>query len=87
MVEARQHQMAASENHATCWVYKDLICADNKAEMLRKAVGASGRKDECQSRVTGIEREYWMCTEISRLGGYGFQGAVTSGDESNQKGP
>ena len=27
-----------------------------------------------------------MGTDIGRLGGYGFQGAVTAGDESNQKG-
>ena len=27
-----------------------------------------------------------MCTEIGRLGGCDFQGAVTAGDESNQKG-
>jgi len=30
--------------------------------------------------------EYWMGTEIGRLGGYGFQGTVTAGDGSNQKG-
>ena len=27
-----------------------------------------GRKDECQVRLTGIEREYLMGTEIGRLG-------------------
>ena len=27
-----------------------------------------------------------MGTEISRLGGHGFQGTVTAGDGSNQKG-
>ena len=75
--------MAAHENHATCWVHKDLICTDNKTEVLREAVEASGGKDECQARVTGIEWEYWMGTEIGRLGGYGLQGAVTAGDGSN----
>ena len=43
-------------------------------------------KDECQVRLTGIEREYWMGTEIGRLGGYGFRGTVTASDGSNQKG-
>ena len=42
-------------------------------------------KDECQVRLTGM-RKCWMDTEISRLGGYGFRGTVTAGDESNQKG-
>jgi len=36
--------------------------------------------------LTGIERKYWMSTEIGRLGGYGFQDTVTAGDGSNQKG-
>jgi len=35
---------------------------------------------------SGIEQEYWMGTEIGRLGGYGFRGTVTVGDKSNQKG-
>jgi len=46
----------------------------------------SSGKDECQVRLTGIEREYWMGTEIGRLRGYGFRGTVTAGDGSNQKG-
>ena len=49
------------------------------------AARASGGKDECQVQLTGIEREYWMGTEISKLGVYGFRGTVTAGDESNQK--
>jgi len=32
------------------------------------AAKASGGKDECPVRLTGIEREYWMGTEMSRLG-------------------
>jgi len=43
-------------------------------------------KDKCQARLTGIERDYWMGTEIGRLGGYGFRGTVTAGNRSNQKG-
>jgi len=50
------------------------------------AARASGKKDECQLRLTGVEREYWMGTEISRLGGYSFRGTVTAGGGSNQKG-
>ena len=50
------------------------------------AAKASGGKDECQVRLTGIEREYCMGTEIGRLGDYGFRGTVTAGDGSKQKG-
>jgi len=60
-------------------------CHDKKIQALLTAARASGGKDECKVRLTGIEREYWMGTEISRLGGYGFQGTVTAGDGSNQK--
>ena len=30
--------------------------------------------------------EYWVGTEIGRLGGFGIQGTVTAGDGCNQKG-
>ena len=54
--------------------------------MLLTVARASGVKDECQVQLTGIEREYWMCTEISRLEVYVFQGTVTAGDGFDQKG-
>jgi len=47
---------------------------------------ASGGKDEFQVQLTGIEREYWMGTEIGRFRGYNFRGTVTAGNGSNQKG-
>jgi len=50
------------------------------------AVRAWGRQDKCQVQLTGIEREYWMGTEIGRLEGYSFQGTVGAGNGSNQKG-
>ena len=78
--------MAASKNDANCWVHKDFLYTANNVETLREAFEASGGKVECQVRMTGIEREYCMGTEIGRLGGYGFEGAVTAGDGSNQKG-
>ena len=72
-------KMAVSEDHASCSIPKDLTQA------LLTAARASGGKDECQVRLTGIEREYWMGTEIGILGGYNFRGTVTAGDGSNQK--
>jgi len=32
------------------------------------------------------ERDYWMGTETGMLGGYGFQGQITAGGGSDQKG-
>jgi len=78
--------MAVSEDHASCWAHKDLTVTTKKNQALSTAARASGGKDECQVRLTGIEREYWMGTEIGRLGGYGFRGTVTAGDGSNEKG-
>jgi len=85
VVEARQHQNG-SERGSRCCVHKDLTVTTKQIQALLTAARASGGKDECQVRLTGIEREYWMGTEISRLGGYGFLGTVTAGDGSNQKG-
>jgi len=55
-------------------------------QALLTAARASGGKDECQVRLTSMEWEYWMGTEVGKLGGYGFRGTVTAGNESNQKG-
>ena len=74
--------MAMSEDHASCWVHKDLTVTTKQIQALLTAARASGGKDECQVRLTGIEREYWIGTEISRLGGYGFRGTGTAGDGS-----
>ena len=86
VVKARQYQMAVSEDHVSCWAHKDLIFATKQIQAWLTAARASGGRDKCQVRLTGIEREYWMGTEIGRLGGYGFRGTVTVGDGSNQKG-
>jgi len=72
--------VAMSEDHASCWVHKDLTVTTKQIQALMTAARASGGKDECQVRLTGIEREYWMGTEISRLGGNDFQGTVTVGN-------
>jgi len=57
--------------------------ADAEKAALKKAAGVSGRKDKCQVRLKGTERDYWICTEISMLGDYAFQGQVTAGDGSD----
>jgi len=58
----------------------------NQIQALLTEARASGRNDKYRVRLTGLEREYWMSTNISRLGGYGFRGTITAGDKCNQKG-
>ena len=53
---------------------------------LKKAAGVSEGKDECQVRLKGRERDYWMGTEIGMLAGYDFQGQLTAADGSDKKG-
>ena len=51
-------KMAMSKDHASHWVHKDLIVTTKQIQALLTAVRAPGGKDECQVRLTGIEREY-----------------------------
>ena len=37
------------------------------------------------NRLKGRECDFWMGTEIGMLGGYGFWGQVTAGDDSDKK--
>ena len=50
-------KMAVSEDHASCWVHKDLTVTTKQIQALLIAARASGGKDEYQVRLTGIERE------------------------------
>ena len=75
---------AVSEEYASCWVHQDCHVADVQKAALKKAVGVSGGKDECQVRLEGREHDYWMGTEVGMLGSYGFQGQVTAGDGSDK---
>jgi len=77
---------AMSEKYASCWVHQDCHVADEQKAALKTAAGVSGEKEECQMRLKGRERDYWMGTEIGMLGGYGFQGQVTAGDGSDKQG-
>ena len=49
--------MEVSEDHASCWVHKDLTVTTKQIQALLIAARASGGKDEYQVRLTGIERE------------------------------
>ena len=71
-----QHQIRSERRVCFVLVHQDCHVADEEKVALKKAAGVSGRKDECQVRLKGKERDYWMGTEIGMLGGYGFQGQV-----------
>jgi len=51
-------KMAMSEDHASCWIHKDPTFTATQIQALLTAARASGGKDECQVRLTSIEREY-----------------------------
>jgi len=77
---------AVSEEYDSCHVHQNCQVADEQKAALKKAAGVPGGKDECQVRLKGRERDYWMDTEIGMLRGYGFQGQVTAGDGSDKQG-
>jgi len=77
---------ALSEEYAWCWLHQDCHVADEQKVAFKKVAGVSGGKDECQVRLKGRERDYWMGTEIGMLGGYGFRGQVKAGDGSDKQG-
>jgi len=71
-VEARQHQNGSKRESRFTLGSERLTVTTKQIQALLTAVRASGGKDERQVRLTGIEWEYWMGTEIGRSGGYGF---------------
>jgi len=79
-------KFAVSKEYASCWVHQDCHVADEQKAALEKAARVSGKKNECQVRLKGRERDYWRGTEIGMLGGYVFQGQVTAGDSSEKNG-
>jgi len=70
-----------------CFVFgsPDLPRGRREKAALKKAAGVSGGNDECQARLKGRQRNYWMGTEIGMLGGYGCQGQVTAGEVQTNK--
>ena len=45
-------------------------------ERLEQAWSCADEKDECEVRLEGLERNFWVGSEVGRIGGYEFQGAV-----------
>jgi len=86
MVEARQHQNGNEWGSHFMLGSQRSHYHGKKIQALLTAARASGGKDECQVRLTGIERDNWTGTEMGRLGGYGFRGTVTAGVDLTRKG-
>ena len=71
----------------TAWVHKDGgTINQEKLTGIQQAWDCEEMKDECTVRLDGPERDYWLGSEIGRLGGYEFQGAVYGIDGANQGG-
>jgi len=66
-VATGQHQIRSERR--VCFVLGSQDChvADDQKAALNQAAGGSGGKDECQVRLKGRERDYWMGTEIGML--------------------
>jgi len=87
LLHAHKHMQAHTHTRTCKHTYTNpLSYTHTQIRALSTAARALSGKDECHARLRGIEREYWMGTEIGRLGGYGFQGTVTAGCRSNKKG-
>jgi ribonuclease HI len=69
----------------TAWVHKECDIMEEEAlTKLQEAWDSSEQKDECVGRLDDLERAYWVGTEVSLLGGYGFQ-VVTLGADGSCK--
>jgi len=56
---------AASEEYSSCWAHQNYHVADDQKAALKKLARVSGGKDECQMRLKGRERDYWMGTKAN----------------------
>jgi ribonuclease HI len=71
----------------TAWVHKECTTLDQTSIVnLHQAWNCTEKKDECEVRLTGLGRDYWLGSEAGRVGSYEFQGAVFGIDGSNHEG-
>jgi len=65
----------------TAWVHKECDIMDEDALLrLQTAWNNPQKKDKCSVCLNDLEQNYWQGTEVGRMGGYGFQGAIFSVD-------
>ena len=59
-------KMAVSENHASCWVQKDLgVCHDKEITGVVDSSEGVGWQKRIPARLTGIKRKCWMGTRLA----------------------
>jgi hypothetical protein len=76
-----------SHTRLTAWVHPEFETATQETlERLEQAWNCADEKDECEVRLEGLERNYWVGSEVGRIGGYEFQGEVFGSDGSNHNG-
>ena len=56
-------------------------------QRVEEAWFSQSKKDNIRLRRWGREAAYWLGTEAGSLGAYGFNGAVSATDGSEQRGP
>ena len=69
----------------SCWVDKSTIVSKELLENLNAVWFQESEKDECTLCLEGPEREYWLGTEVGRLGGYECK-ANTMATDGSEKG-
>ena len=68
-----------------CWVDRSTLVSEEMLENLSEAWYQESEKDECTLCLEGPEREYWLGTEVGRLGGYECK-ANTMATDGSEKG-
>ena len=74
-----------------CWVDRSTLVPEARLMNLNEAWYQESEKDEFTLGLEGPEREYWLGTEVGRLGGYEckantMQGKHTDGSEKGSMG-
>jgi len=88
-VATEQHQKRSERRVCVVLGALRLPCgrrAKSSFEESGRSIRKKIRMSLSQVQLKRRECDYWMCTEIGMLGGYGFQGQVTPGDSSDKKG-
>jgi hypothetical protein len=67
--------------------HHDVILDDDKAhQSVKEAWEYENDKEELKMELQGLERQFWLGTEVGRLGCYNFPGETLTGDGSAHKG-
>ena len=87
MSEAGQYQNCSGrESRFMLGSQRSYVTTTKKIGCCGQQQGRRAESTNAKYDWTGIEQEYWMGTEIDRLGGYGYRATDTAGVRSNHQG-